>query len=259
MINSYDTYLREHKENVIKAYEWLKVNIESVGSVVRFNPERINEQIANHDVESTEEFNVAWLKHIHRNSHHWQHWVLINDDEENGIVALKMPWIDILEMICDWWSFSWRSGNLYEIFDFYEAKKGYMMLHKETREELEGILRQMKEKLDGYKGSENTKNPEVKYRRKPIVVEALEWTGENHRDIWNFLTGRVDDYMEASGDNFYIDHSKVAGGLVIKTIEDGYEEEYLANIGDYIIKGVRGEFYPCKPGIFKETYEEVKE
>ena len=54
--------------------------------------------------------------------------------------------------------------------------------------------------------------------------------------------------------NFYIDHWKVPGGLVIKTLEG----EHLANIGDYIIRGVHGEFYPCKPDIFRETYEKVE-
>ena len=44
------------------------------------------------------------------------------------------------------------------------------------------------------------------------------------------------------------------GGLVIKTLEG----EHLANIDDYIIRGVHGEFYPCKPDIFRETYEEVE-
>lgn len=58
----------------------------------------------------------------------------------------------------------------------------------------------------------------------------------------------------AEGKNFYIDHRKVPGGLVIKTLEG----EHLANIGDYIIRGVHGEFYPCKPDIFRETYEEVE-
>lgn len=73
--------------------------------------------------------------------------------------------------------------------------------------------------------------------------------------MFDFLTNykKVDDYMTSSGDNFYIDHFKVNSGLVIKTLEG----EHIASIGDYIIKGVHGEFYPCKPDIFEETYEEV--
>lgn len=60
--------------------------------------------------------------------------------------------------------------------------------------------------------------------------------------------------MTASGINFYIDFTKVDGGLVIKTLEG----EHIATIGDYIIKGVKGEYYPCKPDIFEMTYELIK-
>lgn len=69
----------------------------------------------------------------------------------------------------------------------------------------------------------------MRYRKKPVVIDAVQWTGTNHR-------------------------GRFRGGLVIKTLEG----EHLANIGDYIIKGVHGEFYPCKPDIFRETYEEVE-
>lgn len=94
----------------------------------------------------------------------------------------------------------------------------------------------------------------MKYKKKPIVIEAVKWDGKNHREMWNFLTGKADDYISANGDNFYIDHEKVNGGLIIKTLEG----EHIANIGDYIIKGVKGEFYPCKPDIFELTYEEAE-
>lgn len=95
----------------------------------------------------------------------------------------------------------------------------------------------------------------MKYRKKPVVIEAVKWTGDNHREMFDFLTNgtKHDDPIETSGDNFYIDHYKIEGGLIIKTLEG----EHLASIGDYIIKGVAGEFYPCKPDIFENTYEEV--
>ena len=95
----------------------------------------------------------------------------------------------------------------------------------------------------------------MKCRKKPVVIEAVQWTGNNHREMFDFLTGTTDKYMEASGGNFYIDHGKVEGGLMVKTLEG----EHLASIGDYIIKGVQGEFYPCKPDIFEQAYEEVNE
>ena len=74
--------------------------------------------------------------------------------------------------------------------------------------------------------------------------------------MFDFLTNYelTNEFMSILGENFYIDHDKIEGGLIIKTLEG----EHLASIGDYIIKGVKGEFYPCKPDIFEQTYEELK-
>ena len=94
-----------------------------------------------------------------------------------------------------------------------------------------------------------------KYRKKPVVIDAIEWTGLNHRSIYDFLTNTKDKNIETSGEHFYIDHTRVNGGLVIKTLEG----EHIANIGDYIIKGVQREFYPCKPDIFEKTYDKVED
>ncbi len=97
----------------------------------------------------------------------------------------------------------------------------------------------------------------MKYKKKPVVIDALKWTGENHREMYDFLTENSFDKesMKTHGDHFYIDHSKVDGGLIIKTLEG----EHLASIGDYIIRGVAGEYYPCKPDIFHQTYEKVED
>lgn len=92
-----------------------------------------------------------------------------------------------------------------------------------------------------------------KFRKKPVEIEALLWTGENHRDMFNFLGGKDEDPIRADGQNFYMDHGLVRGGLMIKTLEG----EHVANIGDYIICGGEGEFYPCKPHVFEQTYEAV--
>jgi len=94
----------------------------------------------------------------------------------------------------------------------------------------------------------------MKYTKKPVEIEAIQWTGNNHREMFDFLEGCENSHpMTASGKNFSIDFNKVACGLVIKTLEG----EHLANIGDVIIKGVKGEFYPCKPDIFELTYDPV--
>jgi len=92
-----------------------------------------------------------------------------------------------------------------------------------------------------------------KFRKKPVKIEALQWEGSSHRPMFDFLDGSDRSIMATEGTNFQIDHGKVEGGLVIKALEG----EHLANIGDWIIKGVAGEFYPCKPSIFAKTYEIV--
>jgi hypothetical protein len=77
-----------------------------------------------------------------------------------------------------------------------------------------------------------------KYRKKPVVIEAVQWTGNNDDDIMEFVsTGRFGDDDD--------------DGVYIMTLEG----EMRASVGDYIIKGVQGEFYPCKPDIFEQTYE----
>lgn len=87
----------------------------------------------------------------------------------------------------------------------------------------------------------------MKYRKKPIVVEAVRWRGdvESHREV-EMLTGQNSDAADAA--------CHVMNGVYpIKTLEG----TMLAREGDYIVKGVHGECYPCKPDIFEETYEEV--
>ena len=92
------------------------------------------------------------------------------------------------------------------------------------------------------------------YRKKPVVIQALQWNN-NAREMYNFLEDKTNnEFIQATGKNFYIDHSKVDGGLIIKTLEG----EHIASFGDWIIKGISGEYYPCKPDIFNKTYEVVK-
>ena len=103
----------------------------------------------NRSYEVVQRYQRAWLLHIHRNPHHWQHWILIHDDMEDGELetVLEMPYDYIIEMICDWWSFSWQSGNLYEIFKWYEEHSKYIKLAQTTKITVEYILDNMKKKL----------------------------------------------------------------------------------------------------------------
>jgi hypothetical protein len=102
-----------------------------------------------------DKFNQAWLHHIHNNEHHWQYWVLIMDDGDTGekgkVVALEMPKVYVWEMVADWWSFSWRSGKLTEIFDWYDSHKGGIILHENTRKLVEDILAEIRELVEAGK------------------------------------------------------------------------------------------------------------
>jgi len=95
----------------------------------------------------------------------------------------------------------------------------------------------------------------MKATKRPVEIDFIEWTGENPRPVCEFMNGlSVDGCMLTETDNFYIDHSQLGGGLVIKTSEG----DMHANRGDMIIKEPFDKdrmFYPCKPDIFKLTYD----
>jgi hypothetical protein len=81
-----------------------------------------------------------------------------------------------------------------------------------------------------------------KFRKKPVVIDALPFDGSNHDDIKRFTQGGC-----------YIDANDPQNPrLMIRTLEG----EHVASPGDVIIRGVKGEFYPCKPDIFAMTYED---
>lgn len=86
----------------------------------------------------------------------------------------------------------------------------------------------------------------MRFRKKPVIIEAVQfqgdlstatliraWTGRDIRVMQDEISGQIDLYVQT------------------------LEGEMHASPGDWIIKGVKGEFYPCKPDIFKETYEPV--
>ena len=104
----------------------------------------------------------------------------------------------------------------------------------------------------------------MKFRKKPVVIEAIQWTGSRNRfvEILKWANGVTGDNIIDGGAVF---HPTVVGTdddcltsswpLFINTLEG----TMAASIGDWIIKGVNGEFYPCKPDIFAKTYERIEE
>ena len=78
----------------------------------------------------------------------------------------------------------------------------------------------------------------MRYKTKPCEIEAVQWTGQNIKEIMQFTLDT---------DNVRIED----GELVVSTLEG----DMKASVGDYIIKGLRGEYYPCKPDVFCKQYE----
>lgn len=83
------------------------------------------------------------------------------------------------------------------------------------------------------------------YRKKPVIISAVLFNGHNWKECMSFMAGEhllFPNMVEKR------DH------IMIKTLEG----DMRCDIGDYLIKGIKGEFYPCKPDIFEASYEEVK-
>lgn len=83
----------------------------------------------------------------------------------------------------------------------------------------------------------------AKFRKKPVVIEAVQWTGANFAAV------------AALSDDIFGPYGQISPHLEIKTLEG----RMAANLNDWVIKGVNGEVYPCKPDIFEKSYEPANE
>ena len=79
----------------------------------------------------------------------------------------------------------------------------------------------------------------ARYKTKPCEIEAIQWTGKNIIELLDWGQGKI---LWNDADDLFI---------------DTLEGRLKANINDYIIKGLRGEFYPCKPDVFEKKYEAI--
>lgn len=168
----YDKYLAAHISNVQKGLDWFRGQLpdilrpaDSVNLEMQFAQhdasKRDKEEYDSYDAyfygpsksyKVIQDFNRAWLHHIHQNPHHWQHWVLYEDDPKNGKtpILIEMPYNYILEMVCDWWAFSWASGDLFEIFNWWDAHKDTIRLHPNSRKIVIDILSKLEKELEVY-------------------------------------------------------------------------------------------------------------
>ena len=153
MSHKYNLYLTEHIENVIKAWNILddNLNIDFV-SKYKLDSDKMSKIISNHDQskyskeeydaydeyfygmkckETKEKFELAWLHHQNTNKHHWQYWLL---KEDSGLLKpLDMDIYSIIEMVCDWWSFSLKQNKPLEIIKFYHDYESNRMLSNKTK------------------------------------------------------------------------------------------------------------------------------
>lgn len=165
MSKEYDAYLRQHLENVRKAYDWcIEHNI--------FTKEDLPEiQLIYHDQskftypeydfydnyfypkegavedEVKNAFEYAWLHHIHNNPHHWNYWVLPSSKDSTIILDMSLNYI--LEMLCDYFSFSFKKNDLEEVLNYYKTNKNTMALSDKTRETFETYLKKIENVLYG--------------------------------------------------------------------------------------------------------------
>lgn len=84
----------------------------------------------------------------------------------------------------------------------------------------------------------------MKFRKKPVVIEAMQFTAETKNQVFNWISCNRVPTWNAAGEPT----------ITIQTLEG----DMTAESGDWIIRGVKGEFYPCKPDIFDATYEAVE-
>lgn len=173
MRDLYDDYLEQHIANVAVGFNWLYKNLPEIFE--GYDADYIGSIVAQHDEskyedeeyfayaeyfygndkkskEVLEEFDRAWLHHQHSNPHHWQHWLLREDD--GSMKALEMPYEYVIEMIADWWAFSWKNNNLFEIFSWYENNTEKHLFHPNTKSQVEDILSKLKQKLEETDGNQ---------------------------------------------------------------------------------------------------------
>lgn len=227
---AYDEYLAEHIGNVNKGLHWMldnlflsqeeKTAIET--AMVSFNHDESKYSTEEYDAYDkyfyggnksyavVQAFNYAWLHHIHHNPHHWQYWVLLEDDPESGLPykTLPIPLPYIFEMIADWWSFSWKSENLFEIFNWYAEHRSKQIINPKSREIVEYILEKiwkiliMQETVAGHDISEIEKQ----YKRFWMEqdVNLLNWDHPSAQVI-----GKVIDIHETeNGLEVTVEHSE---------------------------------------------------
>lgn len=239
---AYDEYLAEHIGNVNKGLHWMLDNLPLTQEEKSAIEEIVSSMHDNSKYDTAEydaydqyfyggnqsyavklAFNYAWLHHIHHNPHHWQYWVLLEDDPETGVPfkTLQIPLPYIFEMIADWWTFSWKNNNLFEIFNWYADHRHKQFIHPESRKMLENILKKiwnvlvMQETVAGHDISE-------------IEAQYMRVWAEEDVDLLNW------EHPSAQAIGKVVDTRETENGLEVTVEEEPKVElvEYEPNIDD---------------------------
>lgn len=192
----YTKYLKEHISNVQKGYEYLKKNIPDIFSDLEIPMDEMDKQIKEHDktkwsedefepyaehfygknkgIDNDSDFEIAWEHHYNNNPHHPEFWS-----------GKEMPLSCIIEMICDWWSFSWKNGDLFEIFKYY-SENDKPDLDDTTRSKVEEILRKLKDNLQRYSSTTLEKLTEEIENYKKNILESSYFKTKDIIDVSKF-------------------------------------------------------------------------
>lgn len=161
----YDKYLERHSANIRKAFYWIRKSLPELlidipgvdyelNILLHDDTKTVPSEYkpfdeyyyGKHKKDTIHNYRMAYLEHVHRNPHHWQHWILINPDGTK--INMDMPYEYIIEMICDWWARSWEEGDPYSIFAWYEENKSKIKISKRTKDTVEEILDKLEAKLN---------------------------------------------------------------------------------------------------------------
>lgn len=166
MSKEYDDYLVEHKAAVKACLELLASEPTFIRGLTQSKIDRIaaqhdaskytKEEYAGYDCyfygvkderpDVQEVFDKAWLHHIHNNPHHWQHWVLVEDDSGSP-KTIKIPEIYLVEMVADWGSFAYRKKMPLELRSWYDSHKDKIVMHPESKAKVEQLVDLLVEKI----------------------------------------------------------------------------------------------------------------
>lgn len=220
----YNDYIVKHKKNVMDAFNWLSsksfIDTDQYLDIIKCINEHDNSKYeaieydaydryfygGNQSYQVCQDFELAFLYHLHRNPHHWQYWILINDGgEEHKEVVFEMPYKYVIEMICDWWSFSWKDGDLSKIFDWYESKKDQIRLNENTRTLVEDILEKIKSIL---------KSEDVDY----LIENGFEYYYDSFSCTWRLINKNPEVVISEDTKNNIISKLKEKHGDYINIV-----------------------------------------